>query len=255
MTQSVYSAEVETCPKCMGMGMIAIGNNTLKECTCLVIARLKKYVEPLKNYSFLTKSSLLKPLCDGTSLMIECDDHRVWNSHLKTALVWRKDITKTWKIVGPNELMSMSFDRDSAVVEKLFSTDLLIINAPSFLYYEKASMQHEFVISQRNSMNKPTWVVVKSKRTFLNIKTLTADFISQLDKMPYIKLTYASTEPLIKKTDKPTVSIVQGEGVIGIDTKLMGLYPEMDERIHYLKEHVNEWKRKAFVDHRDDPKP
>jgi hypothetical protein len=255
MSQSVYSAEVETCPKCKGMGMISIGGNTLKECTCLILARLKKYVEPISKYSFLTQTKLLKPLCAGSSLLIQCDDHRVWNSHLLTALVWRKDVTKSWKIIGPNELMSMSFDRDSTVTEKLFTTDLLIINAPSFLYYEKASLQHEFVISQRNSMNKPTWFIVKNRKRFLDIKTLESSFRNQLTVMPAIALTYAETEPLIKKSSKPSVSIVQGEGIPGIDKGLLVFHPEMDDRIKYLKEHVNEWKRKASVDNGDDPQP
>ena len=255
MAQSVYSMETETCPKCQGMGMISIGDNTLQECTCLAIARLKKYTESLSGFSFLTQSKLLEPLAAGRSLCVECSDSRVFKSHLRTALVRRKDVTKTWRIVSPSELMSMSFDQDSKVAEKLHSIDLLIINAPNFLHYDKACDQHAYIIGQRNSNNKPTWIVVKSKKDFLNIKVVAGnkEFRTQIEAMPDIKLTLVATEPLIKKSSKPSVSIVHGEGVSGIDEKLMVFHPDMDERVRYLKEHVNEWKRKASVNNRNDP--
>lgn len=249
-TQSVYTTTVETCEICHGRGLTPAPNGGQEQCICQIWLQIASYVGPVMKNDMLTDTKLLEPLKAGRSLLIECDDHRVWRSHLKTALVKRKDITKTWRIVTPDELMTLSY---SAEREKIYTVDLLIIQAPVFLHYDKASQQHEYVISTRNGMNRPTWIVTNSLRGFVESRNakLTESFSKLIRGLHVMKLTLAETQPLLKKRSTPTVNLSPGVGVSGVDPGLLRFKPDINQRVAYLKEHINE-RRKALVDNGDD---
>ena len=255
MVISVFSAETSVCPKCHGNKTIAIGENLREPCTCIGIALLKEYTSPLKDFHFLKSTKLLEPLKARTNLCIECEDNGIWQAHLRTALIRRKMPEKSWKIVSPTELMSHAVPSgdNAQQMAALYSVDLLSINAPVFLHYEKASQWHEFVISNRQSAGHPTWIVVKSRPQFIDQHpSMTSSFRQLVLNLPTMKLTRANTVDLIVKSKTPQVKLASGNGIPGVDVTLLDFLPEMDDRINYLKEHVNEWKRKASINNGND---
>ncbi len=239
--QSVYGVVVEKCPKCNGNGLIPVQGteNLLEECVCQIKAKFNAYLGPeLLKASTLTSTKLLDHLKSKTSLCIECEDQRAFKAHLKTALLHRKDITKSWKIVTPDELMALSFGEDKI---KLYSSDLLVIQAPAFPWYETAARQHEYVISTRNGMNKPTWFILKSRQGLIESKSHKLDTFGRILKgLPLVRITLAETLLLVKQPKTDSVSIMQGLDMKGVDPGLLNFYPEMNARVRKIQEKIHE---------------
>jgi hypothetical protein len=246
MIPSVFNLSVDKCPLCNDQGLVPVKgkDNVMEECTCLIVAKLKAYAGEFQRFDMLTGTKLLGPLKSRQSIIIECEDPRVAGAHIKSALILRKDITKSWKMVYPNELMELHF---SAMANKLYEPDLLIINAPAFPFYEKAAIQHEYVISTRNGRNTPTWIIVRSLKSVLENKNynLTPSFVQQLKNFPIIKLSYLETQSLTKRSKKPSICLNQGVGVSGLSETALVIQPEIESRIKIIQGRLHERRASA----------
>ena len=246
MIASVFNLNIDKCPLCNSQGLIPVNgqDNVMEECSCLIVAKFKAYAGWWQKYDMLTSTKLLEPLKSRRSLIIECEDPRVVGSNIKTALIKRKDLTKSWKRVFPGEVLELSFSDKASL---LYEPDLLIIDAPSFPFYEKAAIQHEYVISTRNGRNTPTWIIVKSLKSIIENKNynLTASFIQQLKNFPIMKLSYLETQNLIKRTKKPSICLNQGVGLTGISEELFSFHPEIEGRIKDIQGKLHERRATA----------
>jgi hypothetical protein len=190
----------------------------------------------------LKDTKLLPFLKTKKSIVIETESANVLYSNLKTCLLLNKSINLSWRVVTPDELITMSFtSEDSKLLYGPTGVDLLIIFAPVFPHYEAASKRHEYVISTRQAMNKATWFVTKNFGKLLEGRglALTEGFRNVLTGLPQVRLTSAEARMLIqRKAEKTVLNVVRGLGLSGVDPSLMEINVELDARVLRLKEHI-----------------
>ena len=227
---------IKVCPLCNGTGLkISDKEFFMEECECTQIKRIQDHVKELEGDKFLTSTKLLPHLNENRSLVIETDSIKTARCHIKTALVYNGKF-KTFKILNPSGLVDLAVTNQT-VLEKV---DLLVIEAPVFLHYEKASQWHEFIMATRDALGKPTWFVIRG--TLQNFKEsknviFTSGFLKLLSSYKTERVTEKETNPLIKSpTVTTTVQVNRGFGVIGVNPKLLNFHSEMDKRLHDVKE-------------------
>lgn len=166
-----------------------------------------KYLGELKRYKSLKETPLSEPLKKNQDIVIEFDDSKNLYSHLKTAFLYRKNWTKSWKIMTPDEVMSRSFAKEDDLRKDLYRTDLLIILATAFPFYEAAGKQHEYVIKTRQSLGKATWFCtddVKGLFDRTDLKSMTTEFKNLMNSQKRIRITKQSTIRLLKEVKNNT---------------------------------------------------
>lgn len=244
MANAIFSTKIGKCPLCKGRGLTDIEGGQ-EQCLCQISDKMDKYIAAYLDNSTLTESKLLRPLKEGVDYLIECDRPDTMASQFKTALIKRQDTSITWRVVHPQELVNLYWHDDIKVRESLFKVDLLIINVPTFITYEKGGQTHEYIFTQRRGLGKATWIVVPSKKKFLTTHSLahTAPLMALVDALPSVKLTYENTAPYAKSQRDIPTCVSPGVGMSGVDPLLMGFNLDMDKRIDHLKEHLHERKR------------
>jgi len=182
-----------------------------------------KYIGYLRRYTTLPDSPLLTVLQKRRSCVIEVMNHDVLNSHLKTALLRRKNTDLSWLSVTPEELMSLSFNPDLREKQKLYDADLLVIKAPTLPYYEAANKQLEYVLTSRAGTDKITWFVSPSfKKLMATTKIQWTDGCREaLLAMPVLKLDKISTVAAASSARRVVEKPELGPGIDGVDKKLL----------------------------------
>jgi hypothetical protein len=196
-----------------------------------MIKRIREHVKSL-NAKTLTSTVLLPYLSANKSLIIDTNNIGAVRCHIKTAIA-RERKFKTFRIVHPEELVSLSIHNSPAVE----NVDLLIIECPSFPYYEAAGRRHEYTLSVRGSKGKPTWFVVNGWRTLKdrlpsNLMTILNQYLLGTGGGPVI-INAADTLKLFKdKTEeKVQVDTNKGCGLIGVRPKLLEFQVEINDRL------------------------
>lgn len=223
------------CPVCHGTGMrITDKEFFMEECDCVMIERIRHHVAELENSKILTSTPLLPLLVSNTSLIIEATDLDSVKCHIKTALVYDGRFL-TFKIINPATLVDIAVT-DQKILER---TDLLVIESPVFLHYEKASQWHEFIMANRDALGKPTWFVVKGTlQSFKEAKAAyTPGFLKLLSSYKRVQINEKDTNKLIKHPNTTMmVNVNRGVGLVGVNVKLINFNPEIDKRLHDVKE-------------------
>lgn len=198
-------------------------------CRCVEKARMIKHLGALKKAKLLTSTPLQKYIMKNQNLVIEFDDPLVLRSHIKSALVYRNNLDKTWLIVTPDEVMSRSFSSDLALKRSIYEVDLLIILAPAFPHYEKASSQHDYVLQARLGLGKVTWFCTGAiEKLFIGpgmqvVPSLTK-YLLALDR---VQVTRKNTTRLLReRTNTPTIE-KSGMTLTSVDQTLLdtGIVP------------------------------
>lgn len=191
------------CPKCQGALNIRSEDGSLKPCICVVRDQFIQYLAYLRRFATLPTTPLLDMLKrkGAVELVVECDRMEVFFSHLKTALLKRKDASRKWVILSPEEVMSRSFSPDASLKRTVYETDLLVITAPVFPYYEAAAKQHEYVMQMRLANAKHTIFVTKSLGGMMNAKGMIwpDSFRNMLNNMGKVKLDSKETIMMAKQ--------------------------------------------------------
>ena len=227
--------ESSTCQLCNGSGLKITGEEFyMEECECVQIKRMRDHVKELKTTKFLKETKLLVELNKNRSLMIETDMFNAARCHIKTALVLNGRM-KSFKIVNPGQLVALSIDNPGLIE----SVDLLVIESPSFPHYEAAAKRHEFTIATRESWGRPTWFVVD--RTYQKFKEknpiITEGLRLLLDTFKIVKISQSDTLSQIKTPSvTEVIKVNKGFGLVGVNAKLLEFHPEMDQRLHDIKE-------------------
>lgn len=224
------------CSICNGTGLkITDREFEMEECECIQIERIRNHVKELKTFKFLKETKLLPFLNKNTSLIIETNNFQAVKCHIKTALVLNGKF-KSFKIMNPGQLVALSID-NPALIE---GVDLLVIESPSFPHYENASKRHEFSMATREALGKPTWFVIKG--TFQNFKNtpgvaFTEGFIRLLNSYSRVHISESETASAIKSPNTTSsIKVVRGAGLTGVNPKLLNFHPEMDKRLHEVRE-------------------
>ena len=224
-----------TCPLCNGSGLkITSQEFYMEECECVQIERIRNHVKDLKA-RFLTDTPLLPYLNKNTSLVIQTDNFQSVRCHIKTALVMSGG-TKSYKIVNPGQLVALSIENPSLIE----NVDLLVIESPIFPHYENASKRHEFTMATREALLKPTWFVIPSTLDAFKLaggSVMVSGFKAILSKYKFIKLSLSETNQLLRTPNiKTVVETNKGCGLAGVNTKLLDFHPEINQRLHEVKE-------------------
>lgn len=199
--ENVFLLAAKVCPKCRGSRSLANEDGSYSPCQCVIKEMILKYLGELKRYGSLKSTPLLEPLEKNKDITIEFENAPNLYAHLKTALLHRKIWTKTWKVMTPDEIMSRSFSKEDEQRRELYRTDLLIIIASAFPFYEAAGKQHEYVIKTRKSLGKQTWFCTHNLAELNNradLKSMTSEFRKLLGTKP-IRITESSTRALRKE--------------------------------------------------------
>jgi len=248
------------CPICRNRGLITTDTGQ-EECVCQAVARMDRYLTEFlvkRDISVLVESKLLAPLKAGQSLLIECgDDLPVFKAHFKTALIRRQDVTKTWTIKAPNEILDICFGSDEGATKgklDIYGADLLVINAQVWPFFEKAGQQHDYVMGQRTGTGRATWILVKSKKQFLETRghAITPQFAATINALPSVRLVRSEAVVVPRKRTGQTVNLTPGLGEAGV--VVASIAPEVEERIQHLKEKFS-GRQKDDADNFDDIKP
>lgn len=168
---------------------------------------IMKYLGELKKYKSIKETPLSDHLKRNRDVVIEFDDSKCLYSHIKTALLSRKDWVSSWKIMTPDEIMSRSFAKEDDLRKDLYRTDLLIILATAFPFYEAAGKQHEYVIKTRQSLGKATWFCtddIKGLFERTDLKSMTMEFKNLMNSQKKIRITRQSTISLLKEPKNNT---------------------------------------------------
>jgi hypothetical protein len=211
------------CTQCRGAKVLPNGDGSMRPCACVFREKFIKYVGYLRRYTTLPATPLLQVLLKRRSCIIEVTNHDVLNSHLKTALLRRKNTELSWLTVTPEELMSLSFNPDLREKQKLYDADLLVIKAPTLPYYEAANKQLEYVLTSRAGSDKITWFVSPNfKKLMATTKIQWTDGCREaLLAMPVLKLDKATTVAAASDARKPLQKPELGPGLTGVDKKLL----------------------------------
>lgn len=215
------------CTQCRGAKVLPNGDGSMRPCACVFREKFIKYIGYLRRYTTLPDTPLLKLLLKRQSAIVEVMNHDVLNSHLKTALLRRKNTDLSWLTVTPEELMSLSFNPDLREKQKLYDADLLVIKAPTLPYYEAANKQLEYVLTSRAGSDKVTWFVSPNfKKLMATAKIQWTDGCREaLLAMPILKLDRTATVAAASATRKPQPQPELGPGIAGIDKKLLQTKP------------------------------
>jgi len=224
------------CPICNGTGLkITNKEFSMEECECIQIEKIRNHVKELKASKFLTSTPLLHYLNEGRDIIIESDDFEAVRCHLKTALVLNRGF-KSFKIVNPGHLVALSIENPT-LIENI---DLLVIECSVFPHYDNAAKRHEFTMATRNSLGKPTWFVIKGNfPAFKCVKNniYTPGFLDVLNKYAVVRISREKTNSLIKSPNvKDEIKTNRGAGIMGVTSRLLDFNPEIDKRLHDIKE-------------------
>ena len=232
--ENIFMVSVAICPVCKGSRSVMNTDGSYSPCSCVYKESFIKYLGDLKKYVSLKDTPLLEHLKTNRDLVIEYDQPLVLYSHIKTALLRRKVLTKTWKIMTPDEVMSRSFNDEQR--KDLYSCDLLIINSLAFTFYEAAGKQHEYVIKTRQALGKTTWFCTEDMiKLFerVDLKSLTPDLKKLLASFKKIKLNKHITESLLKdkKGTKSINNLKMGSSIGEVNKDLLEIGNSSDDRI------------------------
>jgi hypothetical protein len=214
----------DICTKCRGAKVLPNGDGTMRPCDCVFRERFIKYIGYLRRYTTLPDTPLLPLLRKRQSVIIEIANHDVFNSHLKTALLRRKDTTLSWLVVTPEELMSLSFNPDLREKQRLYDSDLLVIKAPTLPYYEAANKQLEYVLTSRAGTGKITWFVSPGFKKLMAAKIQWTDGCREaLLALPVLRLDKNATTKVAMEVRRVVAKPELGPGIDGVDKKLLQL--------------------------------
>lgn len=224
--ESLFAIGTKICGYCKGARSIKNPDGTYSPCRCVYKESFLKYLGDLKKYTSCSESILLEPLKSNTDLVIEFDSSKALYSHIKTALLNRKDLSKSWKIMTPDEIMTRSF-ADESQKRELYSTDLLIITAVAFPFFEAAGKQHEYVIKTRQAIGRTTWFCTKNLKEFCertDIKGITKELKDALRSMKRVNIRASETKLINKKNKNISDEALKlGIGLGGVSKELLEL--------------------------------
>lgn len=238
--ESIFALAAKVCSVCNGSRSRLNDDGSYSPCSCVYKESFLKYLGELKKYVSLSDTPLLDLLKQDRDLVIEFDSSKILYAHIKTALLRRKILTKTWKIMTPDEVISRSFSNELDQRKDLYSCDLLVITAIAFPFYEAAGKQHEYVIKTRQGLGKTTWICTQDLEALVSrsdLKSMTPELCKLFRSLKKIKLNKGMTTGLMKKKSEKTKEknkeyLRMGDSISGVNRDLLEIGNPVEERIH-----------------------
>jgi hypothetical protein len=154
-----------------------------------------RYLKPCRPALPLTESPLVKALGSRGCTVVEADNPFVFNCHLATALIKRRNPDIDWDMIVPDTVMDrliVGTEESSAALISGF--DPLVLQAFCWPRYLKASLHIGHIVQTRVIRQQPTLFVVTKldARPFTDPVMFDPDFRVWLQSCNHVRLTAAS---------------------------------------------------------------